>query len=200
MCAIASQNDPVPTVSDTERVKTAKMRYTKKSSLRILQWNADALATKVDQLRLRMEELDVDVALIQEAKLNRRVTPVIKGYKEAMRADRIICGGGGLVCYIRDSIPFEKLYSRSRFATESTSFRIRMNKTTWATITNVYVPPDSSKGQEIQFTPDAIPTHDSSIICGDFNGHPSLWDSIQPVDTRGEKIIDWIFNWTTTWR
>ena len=194
MCAISSQDEPVPSFSDLQQVKTTKMRYARKDSLKILQWNADTLGTKVDQLRLRMEELDVDVALIQEAKLNRRATPVIKGYKEAMRADRIICEGGGLVCYIRDSLPFEKLHSRSRNATESTSFRIRMDKSTWVTITNVYVPPAHSKGQEIRFTPDAIPTHDSSIICGDFNGHSVLWDKIQPTDTRGEKVIDWILD------
>jgi len=128
MCAISSQDEPVPSFSDLQQVKTTKMRYARKDSLKILQWNADTLGTKVDQLRLRMEELDVDVALIQEAKLNRRATPVIKGYKEAMRADRIICEGGGLVCYIRDSLPFEKLHSRSRNATECTSFRIRMDK------------------------------------------------------------------------
>ena len=68
----------------------------------------------------------------------------------------------------------------------------RLNQKDWIHITYVYVLPLNSKGLEIQFAPEAIPTWESSIICGDFNGHTPLWNPDQPHDDRGEQILDWL--------
>ena len=65
----------------------------------------------------------------------------------------------------------EKLFTRTLKGTETASFRIRADNKNWVHITNVYVPPHNSTGQEIEFTPAAIATFESSIICGDLNGH-----------------------------
>ena len=195
LVAICSQSDPIPSIQEAVKDKSNKMKVTKKSSLRILQWNADSLATKIGELRTSAAKLDLDVILIQETKLTGKArTPRIDGFKEAMRQDRVGLGGGGLLCYIKETLPFEKLYGRAKKATESTSFRVRLDKKNWVHISNVYVPPANSIGQEIQFTPDAIPTFESSIICGDFNGHTSLWDPNQPTDSRGDQILDWMID------
>ena len=34
----------------------------------------------------------------------------------------------------------------------------------------------------------------SSLICGDFNGHNPLWDQHQPQDSRGEAVHKWIID------
>ena len=185
----------IPSFKESVRDKASKMKVIKKDNLRILQWNADALSTKVGELRMRAAELDLDVILIQETKLKEGVaTPRIPGFKEAMRLDRVVTGGGGILCYIKETLIFEKLFKRSKNATEAASFRNRVDKKNWVHITNVYVPPDNSIGQEIIFTPEVIPTLESSIICGDFNGHTSLWDLHQPPDKRGETILDWLID------
>jgi len=195
LVAICSQSDPIPSIEEVVKDKSNKMKVTKKSSLRILQWNADSLGTKIGELRTSADKLDLDVILIQETKLKgNAATPRIEGFKEAMRQDRVGVGGGGLLCYIKETLCFEKLYGRAKNATESVSFRVRLDKKNWVHISNVYVPPSNSIGQEIQFTPDAIPTFESSIICGDFNGHTSLWDPNQPADRRGDQILDWMID------
>jgi len=111
-----------------------------------------------------------------------------------MRADRTITGGGGLLCYIRDTLVFEKLYKKSKEGTEVAAFRVRLDKKNWVQLVNVYVPPENSVGQIINFCPDIILAQESSIICGDFNGHSVLWDESQPPDSRGERIINWLID------
>ena len=77
------------------------MKIFKKDQLKILQWNSDVLSTKVDELRTRAAELDLDVILIQETKLSgRNTTPRIHGYKEAIRTYGTIAKGGGILCYV----------------------------------------------------------------------------------------------------
>ena len=190
---IASQSDPIPSINEEVNGISSKMKSAMKKSFRILQWNADWLSTKMGELRRSARKMDLDIILIQETKLSRfAATPTLPGYKEAMRLDRVLCEGGGLLCYIKETLVFEKLFNRTRTGTASSSFRVRLNQKDWIHITDVYVPPHNSKGQEIQFAPEAIPTWESSIICGDFNGHTPLWDSDQPHDDRGEQILDWL--------
>ena len=139
--------------------------------------------------------MDLDVILVQETKLKEKDrTPFIKGYREAMRADRTITGGGGLLCYIKDSLVFEKLYKKAKAGTEVAAFRVRLDKKDWVHLVNIYVPPVNSVGQIINFCPEIILTLESSIICGDFNGHSVLWDGSQPPDSRGEELINWLID------
>ena len=37
-----------------------------------------------------------------------------------------------------------------------------------------------------------LPTENSCFLAGDFNGHSALWDTVQPSDSRGERIEEWI--------
>ena len=194
LVAISSQEDPIPVLQDLVDDQASRMKVFTKDYLRILQWNADSLATKIGELRDRVKDLDADVLLIQETKLRGKPTPRIPGYKEAMRSDRVVAEGGGLLSYVRETLVFEKLFSTSKFATESTTFRVRLDKKSWVHITNVYIPPANSLGQEIRFCPEAIPVLQSSLICGDFNGHNPLWDQHQPQDARGEAVHNWIID------
>jgi ribonuclease HI len=184
---------PPPTVAEEIADNAGQMQKEDKECLRILQWNADALSTKTIELEERMKKLDVDVAVIQETKFKEKdASPRIPGFKVAMRADREVVEGGGLISYIRDTLPFEKLYDKATSATETSSFRVRLSNNNWVPITNMYVPPANSKGQYIKFAPEIIPCFESSIICGDLNGHSPLWDDIQPSDDRGEEIENWV--------
>ena len=161
--------------------------------LTILQWNADGLTTKVIELTERLKEDNVDIANIQETKLKPHMkTPRIPGYRVATRADRHgTRRGGGLITYIKDTIIFEAGPKSTTQGTEVTSIKVRMSKTNWATITNVYVPPHNSTGEEISFIPDNIPTPSGAVITGDFNAHSPIWDDFQPADARGDEVETW---------
>ena len=165
-----------------------------KSSLRILQWNADGVNSKHHELQLRLKEGNYDICLIQESKLRpHQATPHIDGYS-TIRLDRVSKnGGGGILSYIRDTLVFERVQEASKNGTESSIFRVKMGKRKWASICNIYCPPvrSHSSAQSVRLNLDAIPHSKESIILGDFNAHCHLWDPFQPQDNRGEKLLNW---------
>ena len=186
-----------PTIPDFEEDTTESCDKTKgksKESLRIIQWNADCLRTKALELQDRLQSDDIDICIIQETKMNTSDKPSYQGYT-CIRADRKHLKGGGLAILIRSTLVFEKLDAVSIDATETQSIKVRMGKNKWIYITNVYCPPDNSKGHDqIKLRLDSIPSFKSSLICGDVNGHTQLWDIHQPSDDRGEALLDWIMD------
>ena len=171
---------------------SAKMISEEKETLRVVQWNAEALSTKMFELTARMLEEDIDICLIQESHLQEKnQTPYIEGYK-TMRADRTVCKHGGLIAFVKKTLISEDLGSVAIDATETLTLRVRMGKDEWIHITNVYIPPPHSIGQDvIELRTDIIPALKSSLICSDFNGHSPIWDSVQPADSRGSALVDW---------
>ena len=195
MCVKKLAQSPPKKLVFSEEVDdiSAKMVTQEKESLRVIQWNAEAIGTKMFELKARLKEEDVDVCLVQESHLKEKSqTPFIEGYK-TIRADRKVAQHGGLVSFVKKSLIVEELGSVAIDATETSSFRIRMGKEKWIHFTNVYVPPSSSKGQDvIRLNTEIIPALKSSLICGDFNGHSPMWDGVQPVDERGDAMVDWV--------
>ena len=174
---------------------SAKMKTTCKGALRIMQWNAESISTKLFELRVRLEEDDIDVCLIQESHLQEKShVPFIDGYK-LIRADRVATVKGGLLAYVRKSLVVEEIGRVAVEATEVQIFRIQLSKNKWLHISNVYIPPANSKGQDvINLRTDAIPCMKSSLICGDFNAHSVLWDNRIDPDQRGDSLTEWIFD------
>ena len=166
-----------------------------KENIRIMQWNANGINPKVDELRAVLKELEIDICLIQESKLRPgSPTPYFQGYG-TYRSDRTTTkAGGGLISLIRDSIIFEKVHAGIKEGTEVQTFRVRMSRRKWITITNVYCAPHNSRGHDINenVMTELIPSLGSSIIGGDFNAHSALWDEVQPTDDRGEALVEWI--------
>ena len=119
---------------------------TTRSMLNILQWNADGLTRKASELEHRLKSSNVDICLIQETKLSKRnKTPKMKGYS-AYRADRKNISGGGLLTYVKTDLDFQKIGNRAKTATEVSALRVRIGKSNWIDISNVYVPPSKQQG------------------------------------------------------
>ena len=176
---------------------TDRSRKVEKNSLRILQWNADGLSTKIDELRERLSEDEYDICVIQETKLRRsNKSPNIKGYA-TLRADRKHQdGGGGLITYVKDTLSFEKIRDEIKDGTESSLFKVKMGKSKWIEICNVYCPPVRSHttDRNIRLATETLPTSRDSISLGDFNAHSPIWDWHVPADDRGGVMEDWIIN------
>ena len=199
ICFLCSETCEANTHADlNEPIKESDkgIKPTTRSSVRILQWNAEGLKYKVDELTKRLQESDIDVAAIQESWLTKSdKTPTIKGYV-AIREDRKVnIQRGGLIFYIKDSIYFERVGYITTRGHEIHTIRIRMSKSKWLTITNFYIPPPqhARSGQTIEYDTSVIPFSPSSLICGDFNAHHPVWDSIQPEDDRGLLTLEWAY-------
>ena len=83
-------------------------------SLKILQWNADGLSPKVNELELRLKRERFDIILVQETKLKPSMrTPRLEGYS-SIRLDRKTQDGrGGILSYISSSLIFERMRETS---------------------------------------------------------------------------------------
>ena len=158
-------------------------------SLRIMQWNADGINTKIAELNHFVKEHKIDVVIIQESKLTEnKPTPKLYGYA-AVRSDRpgSEFPGGGLLTYIKHNVAYRKVGSAKNGNVEAQSVSIQQSANRWLDITNIYIPP---KAKENNIT--WIPTSEAAILAGDLNGHTPLWDRTQPSDEMGDKIVDYI--------
>ena len=194
-CIAAAQpapDAPMPNLDKSFEDISKNMKSTEKGNLRILQWNANGIKSKIVELEMRMKSQNIDVAMNQETKMEKnQKSPQIRGYV-TIREDRIVdIRGGGLIIFIRESLVYEIVDRRAKTATESLTIRIRMARNKWVTATNVYCPPGCSSGQIIKLDLDSIPVSSSSIICGDINAHSPIWDLIQPEDDRGQDVVEW---------
>ena len=150
------------------------------------------MRNKIIELRQRVADNNIDIVLVQESKLGKdSETPKIPGY-DGQKTVRSNKEGGGLITYFKKSIIFEKKKAQIKDATESQSFAVKMSKSKWLTLTNVYCPPSSSQAHEsLRLATETLPAGKDCIIAGDFNAHSILWDSEQPPDNRGTDVEDW---------
>jgi len=194
-CETGDYTPPTEDITTSENTTniSKKVKGHTQESLSIMSWNCNHLTSKIPELKERLYKEDVDICLVQETMLSGEVrTPQIQGYT-AIRSDRKVkISGGGLITYIKSSLPHEKKTEGFKLATEICSLRVKCGYKKWLDISNIYCPPPYSLGQIIKFSPEIIPTSNLSIITGDFNAHTHLWDAKQPPDDRGETIIDWI--------
>ena len=66
-----------------------------------------------------------------------------------------------------------------------------MSKQKWLTFSNVSIPPNRDTGEE-DIVLSELPTGANCVTGRDFNGHSLLWDPVQPCDSRGERMEEWI--------
>ena len=183
--------DNPPKDSNDISEKSEPRRKSKlKRPLRILQWNAEGVNTKMDELQCFLQDYNIDIAMIQESKFmeEKSRSPVIKGYS-LVRADRkgAKFTGGGLLTFIGTDIDFKPYGHSQRDAVELLSVGIQQSKNKWLTLNNFYIPDGT---MDLSW----IPTEENTIYARDFNGHSQLWDNIQPEDTRGGEILDWMLD------
>ena len=73
--------DPIPGAEEVQDTSEPKGGGGLKRPLRVLQWNADGINTKIPELRTFLQDHEIDIAMIQESKLtSTKETPKIQGY------------------------------------------------------------------------------------------------------------------------
>ena len=100
------------------------------NAISILQWNADGLNTKVNELRNRLQNENIDICNIQESKLQPHMpTPNISGYKATKRIDRKGgIQGGGLITYAKESVVFKGGGDSSKKATDVATTNVQLTQ------------------------------------------------------------------------
>ena len=193
-CVTLAAPDPALIDPSSHRSVSESLRKQYKPSLKIYQWNADGLSTKIYELKHRLLKHDIDICMIQETKLRLGdSTPRIPGYA-CLRDDRKAMYGGGLITYIKETLVYERIGYGTRWATEVMTFRTKLGRNKWLQLSNVYVPPPTHCHTEVKLASTIIPTSEDCIIVGDFNAHSPVWDHHFPPDNRGEEIEEWLIN------
>ncbi len=81
----------------------------RKPTLRILQWNADDLSIKVQELRDRLAAESIDVCLIQETKLAEKDASMpFPGYNSIRLVHPSTHRGGCLLTLVKEGIVFQR--------------------------------------------------------------------------------------------
>ena len=118
----------------------------------ILQWNANGIDNKIDELGIFMEKHKVTVAVIQESKLSQTSSaPCIQNYI-TVRKDRCLGQGGGLLTFVHKSINYlrkpELPETLGDPHLEELSISAKLGNTDLI-ISNIYIPPTSSAQEDI---------------------------------------------------
>ena len=75
---------------------------------------------------------------------------------------------------------------------EFLSIRLKTTKPTWLELYIVYL--HNNTTQKNSFNPSLIKPSLTSIILSDFNGYSQLWNPLQPPDSCGDEILNWVLD------
>ncbi|XP_077445624.1 uncharacterized protein LOC144066154 [Stigmatopora argus] len=184
------QNTPLPNIKQKDPLKEETI---------ILQWNANGVLCRMDELEQLLEKEKIDVCCIQESKLKTTdKLPRMRNYTAIFR-DRMVQGlqrGGGVVTFIRTQIPYRLGDTALRDlnpGTDGLTVEIPAGKGPALKISNVYVPPVKSSAWPDEgngCTDLKIELGGNEILLGDFNAHDMLWDTNARQDERGHNLTE----------
>jgi len=169
-----AQNATADVVANS--ISEKKSEFQKRGTLKIMQWNADDIRTKIAELEAAIKDHRVDICVIQESKLqcNHR-DPHVEGYS-TIRKDRppkedgSTRKGGGLILFVKEDIPFTVMTMKNTqvdSALEIMGIRIRDSEGANIQIVNGYCPPVCNTQDEDRvpgFNPDDLAPSRKTII------------------------------------
>ena len=154
----------------------------KEKPLTIMQWNAEGVFHKEDELRNLLAQKDIDICCIQETHLTEQKNFKIRGYQKPFRLDRPNRHKGGILTLVRNNVHAVEGCTHLDGA-EYQCLKVR-TKTSELNLVNYYCPNDRPLSLE------TIEVPDSFLIVGDFNSHSQSW-GYDHADVRGEELEDW---------
>ena len=190
---------------DNDPLKPSKEKC-EQEVVTILQWNADGIHGKIDELEDFLRTNEIDVACIQESKeipTDKKIK--IEGFttRPKCRLQEGMARGGGVIIFVREDLDFQELNCtllEGNPGLEGQTVEIPTD-TQPIRISNVYLPPDTSEYLKRMGLNNKTPRLDpaeNEIIVGDVNAHHYLWDKRLDPCPRGEYIANNLVNWNAT--
>ena len=153
----------------------------------IVQWNAQGLRNKKNELLELIKEHNASIVAIQETKLSSNYNIRLPSYNVISKDGHYNRGNhGGVALYIHSDVPYNEIPLNTSIQAVAAEVRLNFN----FTICNIY----SSRSHQlstsllcdlIQQLPKPF------LIVGDFNAYSTMW-SCSSADTRGRAIEDCI--------
>ena len=193
--------------SQRRRLKNRRYRRNRprRSHTTIVSWNAEGLCTKLQEIGSWLPAVKADVVAIQEAQLSKAAAPSIPGFQPPVvvrrargrRTGAATVKGGDVALYVRAGLHFAPITGSHIAATDDSTelCGVRLLGPQNLDVLNIYRPPIRATGddREDRFDPSLLPSDDTTIIVGDFNGHHPRWDSAcVTADAVGERVAAWL--------
>ena len=132
------------------------------------------MASKLEEVRLILSDHKFSILCLAETFLNENDDSClyeVPGYT-MIRRDRLCNNGGGLLCYVHDSLVIEHLENLDLYMDESITVKVRPRSQKSFLVTYLYRPPQSKASWNTdfsEFVERCYGLNDEIIIFGDFN-------------------------------
>lgn len=172
-----------------------------KNLFNILHFNVNSVLNKIDQIEVRIRELNADIICLTETKLDDKVAESnysIPGFNIEHR--HRTSAGGGILVLIRDSLPYVRMTQLENPKLEHVCVDVIVNKKRYC-VSTVYRPPKNLVSEQQQFLNDMEITLSklrrhrcaNTILVGDYNfgscysALPGL--SPRPLDDKAPELF-----------
>ena len=203
-------------VSGSDRVEYVVKNGGERTTITILQWNADSIKSKLTEVRNVLKNNKVDILMVQETKLtSTEKIPNLPGYTVLSAHRKQVAGkeknrGGGLLTAIKNDIPYREvkdvnLQDKGDGITEWQSVEIPISESETWRITNMYIPSERAgdvrdSQRDTVVTTRLWPAGSNDMLLGDLNAHAISWDNaleeaekVRGIEEkRGEMIEEWM--------
>ena len=122
-------------------------------------------------------------------------TPLLEGF-DAIKTVKKGSGthtrrGGGFITYIKKGLQYSVPQCPAVIPLEQQCIILPTSSRRSISISNVYIPPESSTHTRDLPTPVASLLPAQDLICGDFNAHHPVWNGVARSDERGTALFQW---------
>ena len=154
--------------------------------------NARSIINKNDELNIMVHDIKPHIIGISESWANNDITDAelgLEGYA-LFRKDRMVRRGGGVLLYIKDTIPANKVQLQEEADCNEAIWCKQVKGHTTVTIGVVYRCPNITKqnNEKIHNAISEVSKGDS-IIMGDFNHGNIKWDSLQSTGVEDQRCL-----------
>ena len=165
------------------RRRRGKVTGQTEKPLVVMQWNAEGVFHKEDELQHLLLNKDIDICCIQETHLKEGKNFKIRGYQKPFRLDRPDRHKGGVLTLVRNNLHAIEVSTHLDGA-EYQYLKVR-SKSKEVNLVNYYCPND----RPLSLSSIDVPLS-SFLMVGDFNSHSQSW-GYDHADARGEELEDW---------
>lgn len=163
----------------------------RRNQVLIMQWNAQTLKRKMQDVAKYLIDKDVDIACISETRISDqyKLPKRLNKYKFILNQRIGREGGGTAILINKETAIVQKVDKHQYEDIEYIVAKVRFKDCCPIDIVSVYIPHMNDKALK-HLQDMAVKLTNRSIICGDFNAKHILWGSTK-TDPAGRNVMDW---------